>query len=106
MCESHSPPGQTPMEPCAIGEKVRIAAELRKRHVYLRLIPSRLENTIRSPEPVEGGRDAPAWFDKLTTVSENEDHPGIAMSDGKDKASTDTRAPDRPGASATAPSKV
>ena len=29
-----------------------------------------------------------------------------AMSDGKDKASTDTRAPDRPGASATAPSKV
>jgi len=29
-----------------------------------------------------------------------------AMSDGKDKARTDTRAPDRPGASATAPSKV
>src|SRR5256714_10460932 len=28
------------------------------------------------------------------------------MSDGKDKASTDTRAPDRPGVSATAPSKV
>ena len=28
------------------------------------------------------------------------------MSDGKDKASTDTRAPDRPGASATAPGKL
>src|SRR5947208_14333752 len=28
------------------------------------------------------------------------------MSDGKDKASTDTRAPDRPGVSATAPGKV
>jgi hypothetical protein len=54
------PEGLTPTKPCAIGEKARIAAELRKRHVYLRLIPSRLENTTAALSLSKGGPDAPA----------------------------------------------